>query len=191
MLARFSGLAARRPMMVGAATATVKTTAADVLVQTALEGRRIEQLDTRRTLVFTIFGGCWMGVGQYLLYCRLFEWWVPGTTALASASKAALDQLVHVPLLYFPIFYSVDALLQGAWTRGLNEGVAHMRAKLETELWPSLKANWSLWLPASFVGFKLVPAHLRIPYVSGVSMVWTTIMSIMQGEFRRAKAEGR
>ena len=67
--------------------------------------------------------------------------------------------------------------------------MAHVQRKLNTELWTSLTANWSLWLPASFVGFKLVPPHLRIPYVSAVSMVWTTILSVLQGRFRAAEAE--
>ena len=100
MLARLSSIASRQPLLFGAATATVKTTAADVLVQTTIEGRRFSELDTKRTAVFTIFGGAWMGVGQYLLYCRLFEAMVPGTTAIASVQKACLDQLCHVPLLY-------------------------------------------------------------------------------------------
>ena len=186
MLARLSSIASRQPLLFGAATATVKTTAADVLVQTTIEGRRFSELDTKRTAVFTIFGGAWMGVGQYLLYCRLFEAMVPGTTAIASVQKACLDQLCHVPLLYFPIFYCVDGFLQGAWAAG--RGVEHVQTKLKTELWPSLKANWTLWLPASFVGFKLIPTHLRIPYVSGVSMIWCTILSIMQGQFRAAAA---
>ena len=40
--------------------------------------------------------------------------------------------------------------------------------------------------------FAFVPAHLRIPYVSGVSFLWTTILSVMQSKFdtnrERAKA---
>ena len=136
------------------------------------------------------FGGAWMGVGQYLLYCRLFEAMVPGTSAGASLAKMGLDQLCHVPFLYFPFFYTVDALLQGHWAKGFDAGVAHVKTKLQTELWTSLKANWTIWLPGSFIGFKFVPAHLRIPYVSAVSMVWTTIFSVMQGRFReRAAAE--
>ena len=95
MLGRLGRLAARQPMLFGAATATVKTTAADVLVQTAIEGRSLDSLDVRRTAVFTVFGGAWMGVGQYLLYCRAFEVMVPGTTAGASLAKMCLDQLVH------------------------------------------------------------------------------------------------
>ena len=62
MLARLSSIASRQPLLFGAATATVKTTAADVLVQTTIEGRRFSELDTKRTAVFTIFGGAWMGV---------------------------------------------------------------------------------------------------------------------------------
>ena len=162
MLSRFSRLSARWPMAVGIASATAKTTSADLLVQTTVEGRSIDEIDTTRTLVFTCFGGLWMGAGQYLLYCRLFERMVPGTTAAASAIKMALDQLVHVPLLYFPIFYSTDALLQGKWAKGFDHGVTHVRTKLRTELWDSLKANWTLWLPGSFIGFKFVPTHLRI-----------------------------
>lgn len=42
---------------------------------------------------------------------------------------------------------------------------------------------------ASFVSYKLVPNHLRIPYVSCVSFVWTTVLSIMQGRFREASRE--
>ncbi|EOD12086.1 hypothetical protein EMIHUDRAFT_104368 [Emiliania huxleyi CCMP1516] len=183
-----NAMAAARPVAFGATSAAVKTTAADVLVQTAVKGRSLETLDLRRTAVFTLFGGGWMGFGQYYLYCRLFERLVPGTTALASAGKAALDQLVHVPLLYFPLFYSIDALLQGAWARGVACGVEHVQHRLRTELKESLYANWSLWLPASFVGFRLVPPHWRIPYVSAVSMVWTTWWSVLQGRFRARNA---
>jgi len=188
MLARINRLASAQPMAFGAATAAVKTTAADVLVQTAVEGKELRQVDTRRTLTFTLFGGLWMGVGQYTLYCKVFEAMVPGKTPVASAGKAALDQLVHVPLLYFPFFYAVDGFLQGAWARGVDTGVAHIRQKLSTELWPSLKANWSIWLPCSWIGFHFVPPHFRIPYVSVVSMVWTTVFSVLQGRFRAEQA---
>ena len=91
-----------------------------------------------------------MGFGQYYLYCRLFERLVPGTTALASAGKAALDQLVHVPLLYFPLFYSIDALLQGAWGRGLWAVRCHPALKHKTLCTPApgppkiSKSKWAL-----------------------------------------------
>jgi protein Mpv17 len=47
-----------------------------------------------------------------------------------------------------------------------------------------LKVNWSIWLPASFVGFRFVPTHWRIPYVSCVSFCWNCVFSRMQGSFR-------
>lgn len=167
-------------MTAAVASATVKTTSADVLVQSIVEGRRLpSELDTRRTAVFALFGGLWMGMGQYWLYCRVFEVLIPAKTVSGSLGKMALDQGVHVPCLYFPIFYTIDAWLQQA-----DDVAEHVRHKCRTELVASLKANWTLWLPASFVGFRFVPTHWRIPYVSAVSMVWTTVFSVLQGRFR-------
>lgn len=186
LLPRLSAALKAHPLKAAIASATVKTTTADVMVQTVVEGRSLSELDRRRTAVFTLFGGLWMGAGQYLLYCRVFEALLPAKSAGASLGKMFLDQGVHVPLVYFPIFYSIDALLQEA-----DDVIAHVQTKVRTELASSLKANWSLWLPASFVGFRFVPTHWRIPYVSAVSMVWTTAFSCMQGRFRAEEAAMR
>ena len=42
-----------------------------------------------------------------------------------------------------------------------------------------------LYSISQFVCFAFVPPHLRIPYVSGVSFLWTTILSVMQSNFDR------
>ena len=169
----------RRPFMFACVSATVKTTTADLLVQTTVERR--EEIDVRRLAAFTIFGGLWMGAGQYMLYCKLFEALLPAKTAAAGVGKMVLDQFVHVPFVWFPMFYTVgthpyvahytlaaahngvyvDAWVQGAWSRG--EGADYVMTKYTNEVVPSLKANWSIWIPASFVGFRFVPTHFRIP----------------------------
>ena len=182
MFARASDALRRRPMTLACASATAQTFTADVLVQTALEKRNVLQLDLRRTAAFTLFGGAWVGCGQYLLFCKLFEALIPATTTVASVGKMALDQFAHVPFLYFPIYFSVDAWVQGACARG--EGLEHVKRKYTTELMALLKVNWSIWLPASFVGFRFVPTHWRIPYVSCVSFCWNCVFSRMQGSFR-------
>ena len=58
-----------------------------------------------------------------------------------------------------------------------------MRRKYEREALATLKANWLIWVPASFVSFALVPVHWRIPYVSAVSFVSTSVFSVLQGRF--------
>lgn len=61
--------------------------------------------------------------------------------------------------------------------------------KYRTELWDSVKALWSIWMPAQLVNFAFVPRHLRVPYVAGVSFIWTVILSVMQGQFDAVKEE--
>ena len=151
----FAGLGSAlkaRPFVGACATVTVKTTAADITVQTVIERRGVDDLDRRRLTAFSLFGFLWMGAGQYVLYCRVFEAVLPAKTVLHSAGKMVLDQFVHVPLLFLPIFYSVDA-----WVRG--EGLEHVRGKYKNEALTTLKANWTIWVPASFVSFFLVPIH--------------------------------
>ena len=108
MVSRLSDSLRRRPVAFAFASATTKTFTADVLVQATLEGKcRPEDLDWRRTAAFTIFGGGWMGLGQYGLYCQVFERMLPARTSTHALGKMALDQFLHVPFLYFPIFYTV------------------------------------------------------------------------------------
>ena len=64
-----------------------------------------------------------------------------------------------------------------------GHGVEHVRQKYEREAFATLKANWVIWVPASFVSFALVPVHWRIPYVSAVSFVSTSVFSVLQGRF--------
>ena len=113
MLGRIGSALRARPFLGACTSATVKTSAADVMVQTVIEGRGVDEVDRRRLAAFSIFGCLWMGAGQYVLYCRVFEALLPARTVLHSAGKMALDQFGHVPLLFLPVFYSVDA-----WVRG-------------------------------------------------------------------------
>ena len=64
-----------------------------------------------------------------------------------------------------------------------GHGIGHVRQKYEREAFATLKANWVIWVPASFVSFALVPVHWRIPYVSAVSFVSTSVLSVLQGRF--------
>ena len=103
-----------KAVLFGAATAR-KATAADVLVQTTIE--------LQAPAVFTIFGGAWMGVGQYLLYCRLFEAMVPGTTAIASVQKRSALPRAAVVLSNF--------LLRGRVPPGRLGGRSWRRARAD------------------------------------------------------------
>ena len=184
MFAALNSALRRRPFLGACAVATVKTTSADVMVQTVVEGRSLEQIDQRRLCAFSIFGCLWMGAGQYVLFCQVFEAMLPAPTVLHSLGKMALDQFAHVPLLFLPVFYSVDA-----WVRGEGDKLGYVQRKYEREALTTLKANWCIWVPASFGTFYLIPTHWRIAYVSGVSFISTSVFSVLQGRFLEAAQE--
>lgn len=184
-VAWFTDLAMRRPLALACASTTAKTTAADVIVQKFLECRA--ELDARRTAVFAVFGFAWMGAGQYFVYCRLLERLLPRPTAAHALGKVCLDQFVHVPFVFMPLFYLTDACVMGH-VPPLSAGVAHAARKFEAEIVETMTANWQLWLPAQFVGFRFVHPSVRVPYVACVSFAWTMVLSAMQGRFRAAEA---
>jgi hypothetical protein len=72
MLQRSLSILSRRPATCGIVLSTVKTSAADLIVQTTVEQKTIDNIDWTRNAVFASFGAGYLGGVQYLLYCRLF-----------------------------------------------------------------------------------------------------------------------
>ena len=88
---------------------------------------------------------------------------------------------MHHPFVYFPAFYLLKGAAEG---RPAGASLAACRA----ELWDNCKALWMIWVPAQTVNFTVVPRHLRIPYVAGVSFVWTVVLSVSRGALQSAAA---
>lgn len=54
-------------------------------------------------------------------------------------------------------FFTMKTVLEGkplsaAWT------------KYQTEIWDSVKACWTVWVPAQLINFAFVPRHFRVPF---------------------------
>merc|ERR1711976_568193 len=181
----YSDTAKKFPFATGLITTGLKTTAADLFAQKILERRK--EVDWRRNATFTCFGFAYLGCFQYYLYNNVFQRLCHPLRhkygqITAIGAKVFLDQAVHHPFLYFPVFYSIKALTLG------EPMVPYAITKYKAEIWESVKALWTVWVPAQFLNFSMVPLHFRIPYVAGVSFLWTVILSVMQGIYDRTKA---
>ena len=77
---------AANPIKFGVSVATVKTAAADLLTQKAIEGRSWDNIDWRRNGLFTVFGFAYQGCFQYYLYVTLFSRWFAGAARFANQS---------------------------------------------------------------------------------------------------------
>ena len=102
----------RHPLAFGVAVSTGKAVTADVVAQKVLEGK--EKLDRQRILVFSCFGFFYCGLAQHAIYCVAYPRLV-SALALRQPAQAifqiAVDQVLHIPFFYFPVFYTASGLL--------------------------------------------------------------------------------
>jgi hypothetical protein len=186
-------LVKRRPLACGVAISTVKTSVADLVVQMTIERR--ERIDWRRNAVFASFGALWLGGVQYYLYCHLMPSMFPSAVRFNAQClrrklkdtvgqrqvlmQTAVDQLVHIPLFYFPTFYVLKAsILAGTVSLDVARDAVRQYTRVA---WSDNLAQWTIFLPASLFNFGFSPLHLRVPVVAAVSFLWTMVLSFRRG----------
>jgi len=59
--------------------------------------------------------------------------------------------------------------------------IARVLSDYRENMKEDLLALWKIWVPATLFNFAFMPMHLRIPFVAGVSLLWTCVLSAMRG----------
>lgn len=188
LAARLLSLPKRHPFLFGASVSCVKTSFADWMVQKYVERR--EEIDVPRNLAFASFGLFYLGGVQYALYVPIFGRLFPGTASFAAkplaqkladkggmaavAAQTFLDQCVHHPFCYFPVFYAVREFAKGG-------DLVTAREKYVANFRDDVLALWKIWVPATVCNFAFSPMYMRIPVVAATSLVWTSVLSMMRG----------
>lgn len=188
MLAAIRAFPRTHPFKFGVAFSTLKTSLADWLVQKYVEKR--DKIDWRRNSAFTLFGCFYLGGVQYIIYVPIFSRMFPHAVSFTTKTIAQkmtdfagqrsvvaqvfLDQFVHHPLMYFPVFYALKEVVNGGT---VETGMT----KYKTNYQEDLVALWKLWVPSMLVNFSLMPMYGRIPWVASTSLAWTMILSYMTG----------
>jgi hypothetical protein len=144
------------------------------------------EYDTRRAASFAVFDICYRVLqhyafpaivshchGQYLGSIPLLE---DNLTVFfrATMEQTLCNQLVIVPFLYYPAFFTLTGFLQG-----LDVEATVARAQ-ETFLF-LMKRNLLFWIPVQFIQFGFIEQELQIPFVCGAGLVWTAILSVLAG----------
>ncbi|KAL7560057.1 hypothetical protein ACA910_016119 [Epithemia clementina (nom. ined.)] len=184
-----------QPFIFQLLVATGKTQAADLVVQVVAEGRSLDQVDWKRNAIFIVFGATYLGGFQYWLMVNKYRQWFPtmdrfgklslaeklkDTAGIMDAGKMVLfDIFVHLPILYFPSYYTVKEFISGTswnpvdWAR---DGVAKYIKNSKQDLTAMVR----LWGPSDCVQFAL-PTHIRMPFRHLVSFFWTAYVSFTRG----------
>jgi len=188
----------RKPFATNIIVATVKTSAADIIVQKA-EGKEWKDLDLKRNAVFTAFGFAYLGFVQWFIYVSFFTRVCPNAIVFANqpwaeklknragqidlVKQTCLDNFVHYTFIYFPVFYTFKEFIQsdtGGAQRGIADTVSNGLAKYKNNCVMDNMAMWGLWVPFDLIIYA-VPVWMRLPLNHGVSLVWTMILSYMRG----------
>ena len=178
------------PMAFGIVLSGSKTSFSDLLVQKVVERR--EEIDWRRNAAFASFGFFYLGGVQYTLYVTIFGRMFPNAASFAAKPLAQkltdvkgmaslfgqvfLDQCVHHPLMYFPVFYCTKEIVMAD-----KPDIMKVLTEYQKNMSEDLSALWKIWIPCTLFNFAFMPMHLRIPFVAGVSLVWTCVLSTMRG----------
>ena len=109
------------------------------------------------------------------------------TAGLVDAAKMIVfDLVVHLPVIYFPCYYTVKELVSGAsWNPfdWVKNGVTKYSKNMEEDLSAMIK----LWGPSDCIQFVL-PLHIRLPFRHFVSFFWTAYVSFTRGSVEKVPA---
>mmetsp|Transcript_439 Transcript_439/g.1702 ORF Transcript_439/g.1702 Transcript_439/m.1702 type:complete len:206 (-) Transcript_439:1627-2244(-) len=196
LTARLLAFPKSNPFNFNLLVATAKTSAADVVTQTAVERRSLEDLDWRRNASFAVFGLLYLGGFQYWLQVTMFRRWFRGIDKftelsffdklrdgpglVTAAKQIGFDCFVHLPFMYYPTFYVVKQAVQGDDGARPDLWATHGLSKYVTNFVPDQTAMLSVWFPADIVIFS-VPLWLRLPTRHVVSFGWTAYLSFLRG----------
>eukprot|EP00928_Gymnodinium_smaydae_P068497 TRINITY_DN51650_c0_g1_i1.p2 TRINITY_DN51650_c0_g1~~TRINITY_DN51650_c0_g1_i1.p2 ORF type:complete len:266 (-),score=18.44 TRINITY_DN51650_c0_g1_i1:134-931(-) len=184
----------RRPFVTNVILATVKTSAADLVIQTA-EGR--SEYDWRRNGLFTAFGFFMLGGVQWVVYVNIFTKVCPNAIRFANApwkeklkdragqidlaKQVFLDNFVYQPFLYFPVFYTFKEAIQGGDGITLTmDTVKSAMSKYYNNFVVDVLAMAAVYVPGDVLVYS-VPIWMRLPLNHAVSFGWTMILSVMRG----------
>jgi len=99
------------------------------MVQVVVEKKKWNEIDLKRNGIFVVFGFAYLGGFQYWLMVNKFNKWFPtrarfatltlgeklkDTAGMIDALKmVAFDVFVHLPLIYFPCYYTCKEIVTG------------------------------------------------------------------------------
>ena len=77
------------------------------------------------------------------------------------------------PLIYFPLYFLLKFFFVSEMSP--KEAIQDYRVRI-TSL---LRNYWAVWIPVEVVMWLVVPAHLRIVYLSAFSLFWQITLSVL------------
>lgn len=137
----------------------------DLLAQFLFEDGK--SADVKRTLTFTFLGAFLVGPALHFWYGILGKIVTVGGS-LGAGVRLGLDQLAFAPV-FLATFLSALFAIEGNTDKLPN--------KLKQDLFPTVVANWKIWVPFQFLNFRFVPANLQVGAANVIALAWNVYLS--------------
>lgn len=139
----------------------------------SLEKKEAPSTDLQRNLVYVLYGALYQGMAQEYVYNHLYPvLFGAGTDVRTVLTKVLFDLLLQTTLITLPVAYIAKALL---YRYSLREAFSRYKDDIQHHgLWVKY---FSLWGPVQCLTFSVIPEHLRVTFIAGVSFFWLIILS--------------
>nr|AND95742.1 Peroxisomal membrane protein 2 [Perkinsus olseni] len=183
----YNWYAAHRPYRTNILSGGVLGFIGDQICQRVIETED-DGVSWRRSFAITTFCAYYQGGVDTLIYALYHRMRIPfraSKTAFGRGMMISLfDNLIHVPLLYTPAFYTTLGLLQ---QHTIKETMDTMRR----EYLPTITLCWGMWIPLQFINFTLVPLRYQVLFVNVSCLLWNVCLDyVAHGGFTSHRGGG-
>jgi len=170
------------PMQTKLVSAAALGVASDWVAQT----REPEAYDVWRSTSFLVFSVLYRGLFQHFAFPRIIDLCNGNMLAtllpacagairlLAAIERTLFNQLVVVPIVYYPMFFAITGAVQG-----LSPSESLQRAR--KHYLPLMLTTLSFWVPINLYQFFFLPVDWQVPFVCAIGFLWTVILSVLAG----------
>ncbi|KND00844.1 uncharacterized protein SPPG_03948 [Spizellomyces punctatus DAOM BR117] len=169
---RYLQLLEEKPLITKSLSAGAIGVAGDIIAQRIDSPSEHKKWDPKRTLRLGVYGmliGAPLTHGWYKILDRRIG---GGMDMATSLKKVAMDQLLAAAP-FTALFFVCNSYMEGCTRPQIQE-------RLQSNLWPTLKANWAVWPAALAINFRFVPLKCRVLVVNILGLGWGTYLSMVQ-----------
>lgn len=170
---RYNQSLIKSPILTKSITAGVLAFIADITCQAYFPNKEDEnkpikeRINFLRALKFTFLNSFIVPPIMHYWYNALSTK-IIGDSLIAAIKRVACDQLLFAPLI-LPVFFIGTLLMDNQADKIPN--------KLKTDWFPSLMANYIVWVPAQLINFKFIPPQLRVLWANFIGFFWSIYLS--------------
>lgn len=161
----------KNPIFVKGLTSFIGFALGDLLAQFAIEKK--DEYDPMRTLRLASFGFLVHGTTSHWFYGKL-DARIPGTDALAVATKVFIDQVLWNPI-FGVMFFSYIGLWEGSGVQGTIN-------KIKRDLITQVTGSWTVWPLAHAINFRFIPTSQRVLYINVIQVFYNCFLSIISSK---------